>query len=99
MSARLWSWIHRGVAAATVLPLFFTRHPPFSDLPEHAALIATMRHFWDPAWQSQTYFQFEGLARTQYWLYHAVAALLAVPLRTAENAVFVLTVASGLGFP
>lgn len=99
MNDRLWSWVHRLVAAATVAPLFFSKYLPFSDLPEHLALIATMRHWWDPDWQSQTYFRFEGIAETQYWLYHVVGALLAIPFRSAERAGLFLTVVSGLGFP
>ncbi|HVH45168.1 MAG TPA: hypothetical protein VM925_22605 [Labilithrix sp.] len=98
-SSRAWSSIHHVVAFATVVPLFLSRHPPFSDMPEHLALVATMRHWWDPSWQSQTYFQLEGIGRTPYWLYHVIGALLAVPLRTPERAVLALTVLSGLGFP
>ena len=94
-----WRWIHRVAAFATVLPLFFAKHLPFLDLPEHLALVATLRHWWDPVWESQRYFYFESLLRTQYWLYHVVGALLAVPLGTAERSVFVLTLLSGLAYP
>lgn len=98
MSAR-WRWIFRACAALTIAPLYVARHLPFSDLPEHLAAIATLRHYGDPAWGVARYFRVQGVLETQYLLYDVVAALLAVPLGSAERANLLLSSLVGLGFP
>ena len=60
-------------AAATVVPLWSAAHLPFTDLPQHVSAIATLRHWWDPAWKSQEYFTLE-LGQTQYLLYYLAGA-------------------------
>jgi hypothetical protein len=95
---RLWRWALRVSAALTIVPLYCARHLPFCDLPEHLAAIATLRHWWDPAWRSQEYFTL-AIAKTQYLLYYVVAALLSVPFGSAERANLFLLTLVGLGFP
>jgi len=86
-------------ALLTIAPLFLTRHLPFCDLPEHVAVIATLRHWWDPAWRSQELYAFAGAGKTQYLLYYVVGALLAVPFGNAETANLAMLCAVGVGFP
>ncbi|MBK6697692.1 MAG: hypothetical protein IPG50_36730 [Myxococcales bacterium] len=97
--SRAWTLIFRVIALAGALPLALTKHLPFADLPEHVAVIATLRHWWTPSWRSQENFVVEGLLRTQYFLYDLVGAALAFPLGTAERANFVIVVATAIGFP
>lgn len=84
-----WRWLLAGATLAAIAPLWIGRHLPFTDLPEHVATIATLRHWFDPAFASQEYFELVGPARLQYALYYFVGALLAVPLG-AERANLVL---------
>ncbi|GAC1341203.1 MAG: hypothetical protein NVS2B9_04920 [Myxococcales bacterium] len=94
----LWRWLIAACAAANALPLWAGNHLPFTDLPQHAAAIATLRHFWDPAWKAQQYFTL-ALSQTQYLLYYLAGAILAVPLGTAERANLVLLSCVGAAFP
>lgn len=94
----LWRWLLVCAGAANVLPLWSARHLPFTDLPQHAAAIATLRHFWDPAWKAQQYFTL-ALSQTQYLLYYLAGALLAVPFGTAERANLVLLSVIGASLP
>jgi hypothetical protein len=86
-------------ACANVVPLYLSRHLPFSDLPEHLAVIATMRHYWDPAWRSRELFVIQPPSKTQYLLYDAVAAALAVPFGSAERANLLLLSCVALALP
>ncbi|MBS2019556.1 MAG: hypothetical protein JST00_42235 [Deltaproteobacteria bacterium] len=86
-------------AVASVVPLFCARHLPMCDLPEHLAAISTIRHYWDPAYRSSEYFTLSGFLETPYWLYHAVGALLAVVLGSAERANLLILTAAGLAYP
>ena len=94
----LWKWLLRACALATVLPLWSAGHLPFTDLPQHVAAIATLRHWWDPVWRSQEYFTL-ALGQTQYLLYYLAGALLAFPLGTAERANLVLLSLTAVAFP
>lgn len=85
-----------GASVATAAPLLFARHLPFSDLPEHVAAIATLAHYFDRSWRSAEYFQVQGIFRTTYFLYHAVGALLAMALGSAERANTLLLVVTAL---
>jgi len=85
-------------AAANVGALWSAPYLPFTDLPQHAAAIATLRHFDDPAWNSREYFTL-ALGRSQYLLYYLAGALLAFPVGTAERANLVLLSLSALAFP
>lgn len=93
-----WTWLLRACAAATVVPLWCAAHLPFTDLPQHAAAIGTLRHWWDPVWKSQEYFTL-ALGQTQYLLYYLVGAVLAFPLGTAERANLVLLSLTAVAFP
>ena len=97
--AALWRVLFPVVAVGGATPLFFARHLPFADLPEHVAVIATLRHYWDPAFRSQELFTLDGAFRTQYWLYHLVGAVLAVPLGGAERANVALLAMAAVGLP
>src|SRR2546430_6394784 len=95
---RIWSVLLAVAAATNVLALWSAPYLPFTDLPQHAAAIATLRHFDDPAWKSREYFTL-ALGRSQYLLYYLAGALLAFPFRTAERANLVLLSISALAFP
>lgn len=84
---------------ASVVPLFCARHLPMCDLPEHLAAIATIRHYWDPAWRSAEYFTIDGFLQTPYWLYHALGAILALVLGSAERANLLMLVVVGASYP
>jgi hypothetical protein len=94
----LWKWLLRICAAATFLPLWSAAHLPFTDLPQHAAAIGTLRHWWDPVWKSQEYFTL-ALGQTQYLLYYLAGAALAFPFGTAERANLVLLSLTAVAFP
>lgn len=85
-------------ALVTVAPLWCAKYLPFTDLPEHVAAIATLRHWADPAWATpETYVLAAG--KSQYLAYHALGALLAFPLGSAELANRVLMTIAGLALP
>jgi len=84
-------------ALATVLPLWSAKYLPFTDLPEHLAVIATLRHWWDPSWSTDATYTF-AFAKSQYLAYHLIGAVFAFPLG-AELANRVLLTAVGLAFP
>jgi hypothetical protein len=95
---RLWKWLLAACALANVAPLWWTAHVPFTDLPQHVAAIATLRHWFDPAWKSREYFTL-ALGQTQYLLYYLLGALLAFPFGTAERANLVLLSLTAIAFP
>jgi hypothetical protein len=95
---RIWQVLLAVAAATNVLALWSAPYLPFTDLPQHAAAIATLRHFDDPAWKSREYFTL-ALGRSQYLLYYLAGALLAFPFGTAERANLVLLSISALAFP
>jgi len=86
-------------AVASIVPLFMARHLPMSDLPEHLATMATLRHWGDAGWANQEHFQIAGIGETPYWLYHVAGALLSVVTGSAERANLVLLALVGLGYP
>jgi hypothetical protein len=85
-------------AAASVAPLFSARFLPFSDMPEQVAVIALLRHFFDPAWHVQEHYAL-ALGDSQYILYHVVGALLSIVTGSAEEANRLLLAAVGFSFP
>ena len=93
-----WRWLLFACAIANVAALWVAPYLPFTDLPQHAAAIATLRHWTDPQWKAQEYFTL-ALGRSQYLLYYLAGALLAFPLGTAERANLVLLSAIALAFP
>ena len=96
---RFWRVSLLVCALLTAAPLFLSRHLPFSDLPEHVAVIATLRHWWDPAWRSQELYTLSGPATTPSLLYYVVGALLAVPFANAETANLAMLCAVAVGIP
>jgi hypothetical protein len=95
---RLWGALLAIAAATNVVALWSAAYLPFTDLPQHAAAIATLRHFDDPAWKSREYFTL-ALGRSQYLLYYLAGALLAFPFGTAERANLVLLSICAVAFP
>jgi hypothetical protein len=72
--SRIWTIVFWAVAVATALPLFATRYPPLTDVPEHVAVIATLARLL-PGGGGAPY---EVAAwNSQYLLFHAAGALLA----------------------
>lgn len=95
---RVHSRLLLAAALVTVAPLWCAKYLPFTDLPEHVAAIATLRHWADPAWATgETYVLAAG--KSQYLAYHALGALLAFPLGSAELANRVLMTIAGLALP
>jgi hypothetical protein len=94
----IWKVLLAVGAATNVAALWSAPYLPFTDLPQHAAAIATFRHFDDPAWKSREYFVL-ALGRSQYLLYYLAGALLAFPFGTAERANLVLLSLSAVAFP
>src|SRR5216683_1434969 len=52
----LWPFLLFACAVANVTALWSAPYLPFTDLPQHAAAIATLRHWSDPQWKGQEYF-------------------------------------------
>jgi hypothetical protein len=94
----LWRWLLAVCSLASAAALFAGPHLPSTDLPQHVAMIATFRHWFDPAWRFQETFTL-ALGQTQYLAYYLAGALLAVPLGSAERANLVLLGAIAVGFP
>jgi hypothetical protein len=85
-------------ALATIAPLFAAKYLPFSDLAEHVAAIATLRHWYDPLWHDAQIYEFQGL-KSPYLAYHAAGAALAFVTDDANSANRWLLVACGLALP
>jgi hypothetical protein len=94
----MWRWILRVCAVAALVPLWSAPHLPFTDLPEHVAAIATLRHWFDPGWNVRQYFTL-ALGQSNYLLYYLAGALLAFPLGNAERANVALLSVIAVGFP
>ncbi len=95
---RLSTWILAAVAVATVAPLFAVDLLPFTDLPEHLAVMASLRHWFDPLWRVQEHYVL-ALGQSQYLLYHLLGAVLSAVTGSAESANLVLLAAVGIAFP
>ena len=63
-SARRMLWV---VAIVTVLPLLAAKHLPFTDLPEHVAVVSSLVHRADPSFHVQEHYVF-AFPRSQYFL-------------------------------
>jgi len=92
-----WIWALRACAAVTIVPLWRVKHLPITDLPQHVAVISTLRHWFDPAFKAQEYFTI-AFGKTQYLLYYVVGTLLAFPLGP-ETANRVLLSLIAIAFP
>jgi hypothetical protein len=82
-------------AVVTVLPLWSAKYLPFTDLPEHLAVIATLRHWVE--WNAGATYAFAS-TKSQYLAYHLVGALLAFPFGS-ELANRLLLSAVGVALP
>lgn len=82
--------------AAVVLPILTTRYLPFTDAPEHAAVMATLRHIRDPAFAGPYEL---AIFRSQYLVYHLAGALLTAVVDDAELANRLLLALAGVAFP
>jgi hypothetical protein len=93
-----WRALLAAGALANVAALWAGKYLPFTDLPQHVAAIASLRHYGDPAWHVRDYFELQ-LGRSQYLLYYLAGALLAFPFGTAERANRVLLSLVALALP
>ena len=84
-------------AVVTVLPLWSAKYLPIADIPEHVAVMATLRHWTDASWNTGATYTF-AFAKSQYLAYHLLGALLAFPLG-ADLANRVLLTAVGIVTP
>ena len=82
--------------ASVVAPIAGTRYVPFTDAPEHAAVMATLRHWGDPAFSAAYRLD---VVHSQYFLYHLVGAAITFVVGDAELANRILLVAVGIAFP
>lgn len=83
---------------ATVVPLWVTRHLPFTDLPEHVATIATLRHWFDDTWPDSHIYEVSTRG-TPYIGYQVLGALLTACVRDPLLANRLLMTGIGLGIP
>jgi hypothetical protein len=81
---------------ATTLPVLATRYFPSTDIPEHVAVIATLRHWRDPVFSGP--YELNAL-RSQYLLYHLAGALVSLVIPDAELANRLLLACVGAAFP
>jgi hypothetical protein len=98
LRARLWRAALPVSAVAAVVPLWTARFLPFLDLPEQTAVVATLRHWFDPAWHAQDVYAL-NIGQSQYVVYHVVGALLSVVTGDAELATRLLLTIVGLSMP
>lgn len=97
MRRRGWDLALAASILCVVLPIVATRYLPFTDAPEHAAVMATLRHLGDPAYGAPYEL---NLLRSQYLAYHALGALLTlVTGDDAELANRLLLAVTGVLFP
>jgi hypothetical protein len=96
LSRRVWQALFGLSIAAVIAPLFTARYLPFTDAPEHAAVMATLAHWGDPAFSGPYEL---AILRSQYLLFHGAGAALAALLGNAELACRVLLVATGIATP
>ncbi len=54
------------------LPLWIAARPPLQDLPQHAAAVQILSHYWDTSWHFRDFFTIH-LGRTQYLTVYLVA--------------------------
>jgi hypothetical protein len=64
---------------AVAAPFAVARYPPITDLPFHASLTSTLRHYWDPSFHFHEQFEIHPIA-VPYISMYAVGALLMLVL-------------------
>ncbi len=96
--SRRWTIVFWIATVATVAPLFAAEYLPFTDLPEHLAVMSALRHWSDPAFRVQEHYAL-ALGQSQYLVYHFAGALLSHLTGDVESANRLLMAAAGIGFP
>ncbi|MBK6692272.1 MAG: hypothetical protein IPG50_08715 [Myxococcales bacterium] len=84
-------------AIASVLPLFAVEVLPFTDVPEHLAVMASIRNYWNPSHRIAEHYEL-AWNRSQYLLYHLLGAGLSVGVGV-DYANRILLAAAGLAQP
>ncbi|MCB9615415.1 MAG: hypothetical protein H6722_23525 [Sandaracinus sp.] len=93
-----WFWIAWLVGAvATAVPIFTPAHVPFLDWPQHAAMVAVLADYGDPARGFERYYELHPQVSTYLSFYYA-GALLA-KLVGVDLAMRILTVVSMVTTP
>jgi len=81
-----------------VLPLFAAKHLPFTDLPEHVAVVSSLFHHSDPAFHVREHYAF-AFPHSQYVLFHLVATAITMVVRDPELATRLLLAVVGIAYP
>jgi hypothetical protein len=92
-------FVHAALAvsiASVVAPILATRYLPFTDMPEHAAVMATLGHWGDPIFSGPYEL---ALLRSQYLLFHLVGGAVTALVGDAELASRLMLAASGIALP
>lgn len=84
-------------AIAQVVPLFTVEVLPFTDVPEHLAVMSSLRHYFDPSFKIAETYEL-ALGRSQYLLYHSLGAALSF-VTSVDLANRLLLAAAGLAQP
>ncbi|HVH45320.1 MAG TPA: hypothetical protein VM925_23365 [Labilithrix sp.] len=82
--------------AAVVVPILATPYLPFTDAPEHAAVMATLRFWSDPTYSGAYEL---AIFRSQYLVYHLAGAGLTAVVGDAALASRLLLVVAGVTLP
>ena len=94
----MWRVLLVALSALGVSPLLWSAYVPIADLAEHAAVIATLRHWNDPAFGFQEFYALD-LGRTQYLLLYLGGVVLDLATGSAENALRAWLVLAGCSLP
>jgi hypothetical protein len=94
-----WRWALRVAAVAGAVPLLLSSHLPCADLPEHVAVMSTLRAWNDAAHPARLQYTIAGLWRTPYVLYHLLGAALTYPFGGAERAHLFLLLLTAIAYP
>jgi len=86
------------LAALGVSPLLWSAYVPVADLAEHAAVIATLRHWSDASYGFRSFYELD-LGRTQYLLLYIGGVALDYATGSAENALRAWWVLTGCCLP
>jgi hypothetical protein len=86
------------LTVANVLPLVLGERLPFTDWPEHVAVTASIRHWFDPSFRIAEHYVV-NVGRSQYLLYHFASAALSLLVNDVEVANRVLVVGAGVALP
>lgn len=82
---RLLTWILFALAAISAAPIFVPAYLPFTDLPEHAAVMSAIAHWNDPAYAITSQYTLV-FGKSQYLLYHVVGAAVTFVVGDADLA-------------